>query len=355
MQKLQTDIKIYTYFWQIGDYFITIHTTNSKLKNPFYNIYSKGNSITKNINSLTNTIPIELWLEKNVTKKDEILSFCKKSAIHFIPKELECFYESLNYELGKSYCFSEHVNRYYKFNNYIFAHFPYPSDNFILQYSYDNNKIILYGNENNLYRILLDFLTISQDYLPLHASAIKKGDKAICLVSDSGCGKTSLLIQLLKRGYSFIADDSVFANDKEIFRISNLLTVRRDFPNHPKIMKIVKKHKEEKIVINIEQIAKIETSSTSFEKVSFFLLDNKNNLWNGLEKMTEPFPCISHHSFWCMFYLVKNNQKEWLDEKIKNSIIFWNQKLQHIKPLTVNLKYFESYVENFAKEMGKVV
>lgn len=215
----------------------------------------------------------------------------------------------------------------------------------------------MFGKENNLYRILLDFFTISNTYLPIHASAVSLNNKAICLISDSGCGKTSFIIKLLKKGYTFLGDDSVFADEFGVFPVSKLISIRKQFPNDEKIANLINSHKEEKITINIEQVAKsfVFPKFKSFEKMEFVILENSAKNWNGLKEMSEPFPCILHHSFWCLSYLVKKNQKEWLNNKIKKSIKFWENKLSTAKQFTVDFNNFENCVEDFAKEIGKVI
>lgn len=349
MINIKTSKKLLTSVWQIGNYIITIHTSQKIGPLPFQWVPAqKGIGI----------VPISIYLEENKTLKEQIIHFCEDRGRRFFPIELVNFYNVLNKTLGKHYSLKEHINKYYIYGNKIFAIFPYHTDDFVFQYSYKNNEILLWGNKNSLYRLILDLLTVSQKYIPLHASSIKKNKNCACLVSDSGCGKTSLLIQLLKRGYSFISDDSVFANDSGIFPVSKILTVRKDYPNHPKIEMITKRYKEEKIVINIEQIAKsfVTKEQIPWEQTTCYYLQKSKKTWKGLKQMLEPFPCIAHHSFWCMFYWTKmlgtsqGIQESWLQNKIENSVIFWEEKLQEIKPVTINLDCFEQNADDFAKE-----
>lgn len=349
MINIKTSKKLLTSVWQIGNYIITIHTSQKIGPLPFHWVPAQEG---------IGIVPISIYLEENETLKEQVIHFCKERGKRFFPIELINFYDVLNKILGKRYSLKEHINKYYIYGNKVFAIFPYPTDNFVLQYSYQSNEILLWGSGNSLYRIILDLLTVSQKYMPLHASSIQKKQHCACLVSDSGCGKTSLLIQLLKRGYSFMSDDSVFANDTGIFPVSKILTVRKDYPNHPKIEKITKRHKEEKIAINIEQIAKsfLAKEQISWHNTNFFYLQKEKNSWKGLNQMIEPFPCIAHHSFWCMFYWTQKLgpdpiiQEKWLQNKIEKSAIFWKEKLQEIKPVTINLNCFEENADDFAKE-----
>lgn len=336
--------KFKDYNWKIGRYIFEIYTTESNLEIPFR---------TRILNEGTSDIPIRIWINKNQKDKDEILEFCKNKAKKYIPKEIEYFYNAINSSCKKKYSIFEHMNCYYKYKENKYAYFPYFSDNFIIKYSDNSNDIFLYGSKENLYRVILDFLTVEQNYLPLHASAVYKGNKIISLVSDSGCGKTSILIKLLQKGYTFIGDDSLFANQNNIFPISNMITVRKDFPNHPKIEKIVNRNKMDKIAINIEQISKsyISSKPEPFSNVQFYYLHKKGTNWRGLKQMAEPFPSIFHHSFWCANYILKGNGKKAIQDKVEKSVGFWEEKLTKIKPIEVDMNNFENFINDFENKI----
>ena len=249
-----------------------------------------------------------------------------------------------------------HINRYYKYENYLFAYFPYSTDNFVLQYTTNYNKIQLYGSKNNLYRIILDFLTINQRYLPLHASSISKNNHSFCFIGESGGGKTSFLIKLLQKKYNFLSDDSIFVNHKKIFPTTYFLSVRKDFPNHPAIKNIVKNHKEEKIFINIEKdISSILLSkSVDISKNNFYIIKPKEKIWEGISKMLEPFPCISRHSFWCTKFVIRNNIDKWIGEKIKKSVAFWENQTKNAEEIVLDFNNFEHEIEKYDKQFSKL-
>ena len=242
-----------------------------------------------------------------------------------------------------------HINRYYKYKEYLFAYFPYSTDNFVLQYTTNYNKIQLYGSKNNLYRIILDFLTINQRYLPLHASSISKNNHSFCFIGESGGGKTSFLIKLLQKNYKFLADDSVFANNFKIFPTNYFLSVRKDFPNHPEINQITKNHKEEKVFIDIEkEVSSILLSnSINISKNTFYIIKPKEKKWEGISKMNEPFPAISHHSFWCTRFLIKKDVDNWIENKLRSSILFWEDKTKNAKEIVINFNEFEKEIDKF--------
>ncbi len=51
---------------------------------------------------------------------------------------------------------------------------------------------------------------ISRDILPVHASGIALGDRALILLGESGSGKTTTALALAKRGWNLLADDRCF-------------------------------------------------------------------------------------------------------------------------------------------------
>lgn len=219
----------------------------------------------------------------------------------------------------------------------------------------------MYGSKNNLYRIILDFLTINQRYLPLHASSISKNNHSFCFIGESGGGKTSFLIKLLQKKYNFLSDDSIFVNHKKIFPTSYFLSVRKDFPNHPEIKKIVENHKEEKIFINIEKdISSILLSkSVDISKNNFYIIKPKEKNWEGISKMSEPFPCIAHHSFWCTKFLMPKDIStskidDWMKEKIKKSVLFWEKQTKNAEEIVLDFNKFEDEIEKYDRQFSKL-
>ena len=65
--------------------------------------------------------------------------------------------------------------------------------------------------------------------------------------------------------------------------------------------------------------------------------------------MEEPFPAISHHSFWCTKFLIKENinMNKWIENKLKNSLSFWINKTKNAKELNINFNDFEKEIERF--------
>lgn len=337
---------MYKYNWKIGNILFEIFTYNSKLKNPF-------NKVTNMQNNELSQINIKIYLIDNIQERNKLISICKKSWKLIIPKEIQYFYKSINNNLKNKIDYSNHINKYYQKDNEIIAYFPYPSDNFLLHYSYSNNIVKLYGNEMNLYRVLIDFLTINNKYLPLHASCVKNENEAICLLGDSGCGKTSFTIKLLEKGLKFLSDDSLFATDKEILQINKIIGICKKFPNNDLIEKLLENYNEDKVYLDVSKIGKIsEFSGYRFSSNPLFIFLEKNNSWKGIKSMKEPFPSISHHSFWCLHYFVRENQEKWIENRVEESFEFWNDKLKTIETISIDFSNFNDYTENFIKKIG---
>ena len=77
------------------------------------------------------------------------------------------------------------------------------------RYQYNHAEVIADSIFQFMYLITLDF-----GYFPIHAAAVSKRQKAVLVVGESGSGKSTLELALLAHGYSFFADDVVFADDK---------------------------------------------------------------------------------------------------------------------------------------------
>ena len=63
--------------------------------------------------------------------------------------------------------------------------------------------------------------------------------------------------------------------------------------------------------------------------------------------MNEPFPAISHHSFWCTRFLVKKDIDNWIENKLRSSILFWEDKTKNAKEIVINFNEFEKEIDKF--------
>lgn len=335
---------------KIGNFEFNIYTKLKKIEQPFNRNIPQNRFIPTKIN-------IMLLDYNSVTKK--FIEYCKKTYKRTEPIELRVFYSKINKILNKNFSLNNHVNEYYCKENNIFAIFPYYTDSFYLHYSYNTNNIYLIGNEKNLNRVILDFLTVDAKYLPLHASAVGKNETSLCFFSDSGCGKTSIMIKLLETHFDFIADDSLFISQDKVFRVYNMINIRKDFPNNPVISSIVSKEKSAKISLNTEYFSKrlgFKLGNSYANRKYILLLKDKNNIkkydtYNLLHKLDEPFPAISMHSFWCAHYMVKNNIENFITDKIYTSVRFWEEELKD----TVFLYTNEIWKKNRSDTIEKII
>ncbi len=118
---------------------------------------------------------------------------------------------------------------YFDLTNSFLKFFISQSDKFdeivyVKKYSsvskFDEKRKVIYVNEiDNAYRVLIyalrSFYALDyKDGLLLHASAISKDNKnAILFVGPPASGKTTMLINALKNGYYYIAEDLLFINN----------------------------------------------------------------------------------------------------------------------------------------------
>ena len=61
-----------------------------------------------------------------------------------------------------------------------------------------------------LFLVLLQEIMKSRGLFPLHAGGVSRNNRGILFVAPAGFGKTSLTLSMLRRGYEFLSDDSVF-------------------------------------------------------------------------------------------------------------------------------------------------
>lgn len=329
-----------------------IYKTTEKIGNFIFNIYSYFPYENVSFNKISENqkygdIAINIHVIRLDNKAKKFIKYCENEYIQFNPMNLQVFYDSLNKYLNKCYDLKSHINKYYRRGKKVFAIFPYTNDRFYLHYSYDNNNIYLIGNEDNLNRIILDFLTSSSEILPLHSSAIGVNETALCILSDSGCGKTSLMLKLLEKHFPFITDDSLFSVNNKVYRVSNIINVRKNFAENKIIddyikKKVIKNTCQEKISINLNHLKNIIgfELGNSYSNKKYLYLEKKHCNFkekdsNVIKIMKEPFPSISHQSYWC-FHYITNNYLIKIPNILKNSINYWEKELKDIKYLSSN-------------------
>lgn len=76
--------------------------------------------------------------------------------------------------------------------------------------------------------ILRNTLAQIRSHLLFHAAALSRRDKGVILAADSGCGKTTLTLALVRQGFKFLSDDVAVLglNDGELAPYPRSLLVR---------------------------------------------------------------------------------------------------------------------------------
>lgn len=297
-----------------------------KIANFTFNIYSSMDNIDVYINdseknnSITNDIELNIYVEKNNTIIKRFEEIYKHNTI-FYPNELKCFYEIINDEFIYKHNIEKHPNKYIKIKNNIYCYFNYIDDKFYLKYSYNDNNIYLCGNNENLNRILLDFISISQEVLPFHGSGVTYKKQAFGLITDSKCGKTSILIKLLENKCDFLTDDSIFIKEKKAYRVLNELSFRKEYPNNKFLEEYSKKIDTEKININMQKYhKKIGCNLSENTKIgNIFMLQKDIDKTKSILDIKQPFPAISKHSFLFLHY-VTDNFESYINNILQNTV-----------------------------------
>lgn len=84
------------------------------------------------------------------------------------------------------------------------------------KYTFNGPQVVVDTILQFIYLIMIDF-----DIIPIHASVLTYGKKAVLLFGNSGAGKTTLEISLLNCGLNFFADDVAFLSSDGSLHSSN--------------------------------------------------------------------------------------------------------------------------------------
>lgn len=201
-----------------------------------------------------------------------------------IPDELYEFYSAM--KLLNVNCTSpcQHCNFWWKERYSYFCYFPYETDKFFLKVTPLEQHIIVYGNEFNLNRVIIDLLSCFSVVPPLHGAALINNEKTFILLGKGGCGKTRILNLLLNKGYTYVADEEIFWVDEEIFCCGRAIVEKEGRLNH-----FPNKY--------------IKSDSSSLVTNVFLLTKDMND--NTIPML---LPSIARQSFWAQMLIPKNER-----------------------------------------------
>lgn len=329
-----------TYKLRIGNYNFNIITSKKLDLSNYINIEKNENLEQVNLN---------IYLENSEELKNEFLNECKNMK-KFIPNDINLFYSELSKTMNKTYTSENLYNKFYTNGLENYYCFEYVTDNFYVYFKKNDNKIIIIGDENNLERIIVDFLTVSNIFLPLHAIAVAKNSReGLGFLGESGSGKTSLMIKLMEKDYSFLTDDALFMNkDNNFIRVNNSFSFRKKYSNNIKLQQYCKNINKDKITINLN-LAKHLIKFKFIGKIEGYEFYKLNNV-KKIQELNEPFPCISKNSFWCLDFIVKKNKKEYINNLITNSVNEWNKIITNSQYIKIDFENFDKFTNEFIKK-----
>lgn len=283
--KLKNIICLNEYKLNIGNYNFNIKSSQK------LNLSNYGNI---EINETLEQIELNIFLSDKIRIKEYFYSKCKNIK-KSIPIDIEIFYSELSNIMKKQYSAGNIYNSFYTngLENYYF--FNYVTDDFCVYFKQNNNEIFIIGDENNLERVIIDFLTVSNIFLPLHAIAVAKNSKNI------NKDKITINLNLAKLLIKLKLIDKI--EKYRFYKLTNVKKIQELKEPFPCISKnsfwcldfIVKKNKKEYInnLIN----SSIVKWNNIIKKSEYLQIDFKD-----LDKFTDDF--------------IKSTRRDRLDENI---------------------------------------
>ena len=313
----------YEYFFDIGNFKFKICTH----KKNFKQLTEKKIIKNKNLPDLDITI----WLDENdeyIRNIKKIMDKCEK----YIPEAVVNSYKYLNLDLK---LLENRINKYVKYNNDIYVHFRFPTENFYLVYSIDKPEIFIIGNEIYLERIITDLLTITSENLFLHAACIRYKEYGYIILGKSNYGKTGIALNMLENNAVYLADDIVQLNGNIANRCCDYMSVREEYiPDSLK--KYVCYEKPNKSYIDLDYMRE-----DSKLKISDIILISKIILISPMNKEelkpTDLFFIFSRDSMWCMDIL--KNYLPRIEKIMDHSTTYFNKLIHNIDTEILKIDY----------------
>ena len=237
----------------------------------------------------------------------------------------------------------KHINKYVDHCGDIYVHYAFPSDDFYMIYNKTTAEIYLWGNRANLERILVSILSMTGDALPFHAACVSVKDKGYLILGDTNSGKTSLVLELMRRGASYVSDDIIYV-DSSFYghRCCDYLSMRAKYL-HPSLENSVEFSRGEKVFMPTKELCRnlkcsIE-SGTSIDEIIIL-----NPLLDSNISCTKLF-CAFRHDSMVMNEILGGNICDMIDASMK----LWNNMCETIPVNAIELDH-----NNFVQSLGNI-
>lgn len=230
----------------------------------------------------------------------------------------------------------KHINKYVLFDDIIYAHYAFPSDDFYLMYATNQKDIYLWGNKPNLERILISILSMTGSILPFHAACIQYNKKGYMIIGDSSSGKTAISLEMLKRGAAYISDDTLYIDkDMRGIRCNSYLSLQNKYVKS-EMKNAIEVVRADKTFLDIDELCSendwIIQDNSPIDKI---LLISPLTVDNAT--CTKLFCTFRHDSMFALEYLEGD-----IREKLDVSILYWKEMLKKVsvKEISINYKEF---------------
>ncbi|MBQ9934372.1 MAG: hypothetical protein IJO70_00820 [Lachnospiraceae bacterium] len=215
-----------------------------------------------------------------------------------------------------------HCNSWWVEDDYICGYFPYETDRFLLKINPYELLILIYGNELNLNRVILDILSCFATVPPLHGAAVRIDNRTIIMLGQSGCGKTRVMKYFMEHGATYIADEEIFWMDGNIFCCGRIMIEKDGRPSL--------------------YAQKYAESDTTFPVTDIFLLTS------DVDKDSLPalLPVIARQSFWAQV-LIDSKKALPMIERLKVGYVKYLE-------LFNNAKHFRILQDWFSESINEI-
>ena len=234
-----------------------------------------------------------------------------------VPDVIKEFYNTLECEHVVFLPPEEHINKYYYAEGIWYIDFPYTTDRFFIKCIPAEKTVYICGKPTCLERILTDLFAISGKRLPIHGSAVSINGEATCFLGNSNSGKSSILLKLLEKGYSFIADDMLIIDNGIAYSTESFFSV---YANDDESSK-----------------SKFDISGTHYKREESAAVTHVYCLTDRFgNPFLQWFPSVARQSFWWLLLLPLNSSLcEQIQELVSDSVSHLNEIMADAVPATL--------------------